>query len=393
MNKYRSNLITSSFVLIILLIILVVITVSHLSDIKNLALIDTRNMSESSDHQGSDDCDLSGLTCYARETSVEVGQQAHFNVEGYFNSSHLGSGGLPSACYKKNLRFTWKNLSIGTKDGINLSVVASTYGGTAKEAKCPNVKVVPVNNSDGDGSHECKILLVNGYRNGDTEPEDSFVAWVRNRIMNESFVYTDKNISGIGEKYNAVTVRGLIPGNVKAGDSSNAILYKNSVQSFVTGVVLDDNPLDPGPKREALVAGHSLGSIAAYNYRIENQQYLSDNSHKAEVQFYLYDPPYSVLTILPKWLEAFVGWQAGLCVPLPFGDGPVNGCEIQKAKNYGIANTGALKGDWTNGLNFNQYSESDINYYHTLYTKQPSVLDDIPNWVEDKCSHIYFPKI
>jgi len=100
-----------------------------------------------------------------------------------------------------------------------------------------------------------------------------------------------------------------------------------------------------------------------------------------------------VLTILPKWLEAFVGWQAGLCVPLPFGDGPVNGCEIQKAKNYGIANTGALKGDWTNGLNFNQYSESDINYYHTLYTKQPSVLDDIPNWVEDKCSHIYFPKI
>ncbi len=360
MSENKKKILWIGSLAIIIFIVTGLATFNELKKQNNqLSAVSAKNLNKSSDHVGSDSCDIEALgpQCKSSVDSVLVDEQARFYVVFGTPSAHDEK----ESCKPQNFRYTWKGFNISssdnnpqTEDGINLSVVVSTYGGTAKELDCPNVKVIQKDNSEGDQTHSCRILFMRG---------PDFYRAARNRIMDQSFSYTDGNISGVGNKYRSVMVRGLTPGN----------LAFNSDYAAENINFIENNIVNLSSKKAGLVAAFSISSIGAYNWMHAFNQagsYVPD--------FLLYDPPYAVLA---------TPWS--VCRPMMTGvlrkanQFPGNGCNITYSKINGIQSFAKI---WTNGTT-NPDSE------HSKFMYDPSVLDDIPAWVEKNCPHIYFHKV
>ncbi len=355
MNKNKTIIMVVVLAILIVLIGLVGITFKKLNDSDNFARVANRNLSQSSDHVGVDGCKNISVVCHAQEGSVYVDQPAHFHAHvSTGDSSHYDEN---KNCRKRqNFGYTWKDSSIGTKDGINLSVVVSTSGGSAKEAQCPNVKVLPKNNSAGDQTHQCGILFMRG---------PNFYMAARDRIMDQKFTYIDDNIYGVGPRYKSVVVRGLTPGNL-AYNSDYAASNINFIESNLSYL---------SSKNAGLIAAFSISAIGSYNWL----HALSPPGTYVPDDMFLYDPPYAVTS--QPW---------AVCKPLLPGvlrtesQALGNGCNITYARVNGI--TSSITKNWTNGT-------TNPDTEHSRFISHPEELDDIPEWVEDNCPHIYFPGI
>jgi hypothetical protein len=352
MNKNKP-LIFAGIVLLSIILITSLIIIFQDKNIRNQqasALIVRRNAASGSDHLGSD-CPVMTVSCTVSKSTVYSDEDVKFSAEVGIPSDHW------QECTKSRLQYTWKDFSIGTKDGINLKVYVTSPGGTTKGAVCPNVKVLPKNNSGGVESHQCGLILVNGF--GSTPP--LFSTKVKDRVMDQGFTYTDRGIHGVGNKFRSVTARSLMPKNI--------VLTSNNVTNLISGIKSKHEEWST-INSKVLIPGFSLGGVAAFNY--------VKKYNITDATILLYDPPH--------------GWYYRPIKPCLFNSSLYNnGSAICWAEWHSISNF--ITENWTNGTtNPDNNGANCVNAgpSHTQFLCQPSVLDEIPAWVEDNCPHLYF---